>query len=53
MFAKLWMVGVQQVPHSSQNTWANIESYYGVLKYWFFFTQKALKGIGLIGSCGD
>jgi hypothetical protein len=43
MFAKLWMVGVQRVPHSNQNTRTNIESYHGVLKCWFALYTKGLR----------
>jgi hypothetical protein len=43
MFAKLWMVGVQRVPHSNQNIQMNIESYHGVLKCWFVLDTKGLR----------
>ncbi len=42
--AKLWMVGLQQMPHSNQNTQASIKSYHGVLKCKFFFETKGLRG---------
>jgi hypothetical protein len=29
----LWMVGFRQMPHSNQNTQANIEFYHGALKH--------------------
>jgi len=44
MFAKLWMVGIQKVPHSNQDTQASIESYHGVLKRWFVLDRKSFKG---------
>ncbi len=44
MFVELWMVGVQRVPHSNQDTKVNIESYHGALKYWFTFDTKGLRG---------
>jgi hypothetical protein len=44
MFVELWMVGVRKVPHSNQDTEANIESYHGVLKHWFALDTKKLKG---------
>jgi len=44
MFTKLWMVDVQQMPHSNQDTQANIESYHGVLKCWFALDIKGLRG---------
>jgi len=40
----LWMVGFHQVPHSNQNTQANIEFYHGALKHWFSFDIKGFKG---------
>jgi hypothetical protein len=43
MFAKLWMVGVRRMPHSNQNTYANIESYHGALKCWFTLDTKGLR----------
>jgi hypothetical protein len=43
MFAKLWMVVVQQVPHSNQDTQANIESYHGALKHRFALDTKGLR----------
>ncbi len=42
--AKLWMVGLCRVPHLDQDTQANIKSYLGVLKRWFFLETKGLKG---------
>ncbi len=51
MFTKLWMVGVQKVPHSNQGTKASIESYHGALKRWL--ALDALEGVGLIGWCDD
>jgi hypothetical protein len=39
--------------HSNQNTQANIESYHGALNIGLLSTQKALKGIKLIGLCGN
>jgi hypothetical protein len=44
MFAKLWMVGVQRMPHSNQNIQVSIEWYHGVLKHWFALDTKGLKG---------
>ncbi len=44
MFAELWMVGVQRVPHSNQNTQGNIESYHGALKRWLALDTKGLRG---------
>jgi hypothetical protein len=44
MFAKLWMAGVQSVPHSNQDTQMNIESYHGALKRSFALDMKGLKG---------
>jgi hypothetical protein len=32
MFVELWMVSVQKVPHSNQDTQVSIESYHGALK---------------------
>jgi hypothetical protein len=32
------------VPHSNQNTQANIESYHNALKHWRTFDTKGLKG---------
>ncbi len=42
----LWMVGFCQVPHSNQDTQANIESYHGALKHWFSCDIKGFKGRG-------
>jgi hypothetical protein len=44
MFVELWMVGVQKMPHSNQDTQASIESYHGALKRWFAFDIKGLRG---------
>jgi hypothetical protein len=44
MFVELWMVGVQRVPHSNQDTQVNIESYHGALKRWFALDTKGLRG---------
>jgi hypothetical protein len=44
MFTKLWMVGVRRVPHSNQDTQANIESYHGALKRWLSLDTKGLRG---------
>jgi hypothetical protein len=44
MFPKLWMVGVQKMPHSNQDTQMGIESYHGVLKYWFALDTRGLRG---------
>jgi len=44
MVVELWMVGVQKVPHSNQNTEANIESCHDALKRWFTLDTKGLKG---------
>jgi hypothetical protein len=38
------MVGVQRVPHSNQNTQANIESNHVTLKSWLALDTKALRG---------
>jgi hypothetical protein len=43
MFVKLWMVGVQQMPHSNQDTQTNIESYQCVLKCWFILDTKSFR----------
>jgi hypothetical protein len=42
--AELWMVGLCRVPHLNQNTQASIKSYNEVLKCWFFFETKGLRG---------
>ncbi len=42
--AESWMVGVRRVPHSNQDTQANIESYHGVLKRWLALDTKGLRG---------
>jgi len=44
MFAELWMAGVRRVPHSNQDTKANIESYHGALKRWLALDTKGLRG---------
>jgi hypothetical protein len=44
MFVELWMVGVQRMPHSNQDTQTNIESYHGALKRWLSLDTKGLKG---------
>jgi hypothetical protein len=44
MFTELWMVSVQRMPYSNQDTQVNIESYHGVLKRWFVLDTKGLKG---------
>jgi hypothetical protein len=44
MFAELWMVGVQRMPHSNQDTQAKIESYHGALKRWLALDTKGLRG---------
>jgi hypothetical protein len=44
MFAELWMVGVQRVPTSNQDTQVSIESYHGVLKRWLALYIKGFKG---------
>jgi hypothetical protein len=41
---KLWMVGLHQVPHSKKDIQPNIESYHEVLKCWFSFETKGLRG---------
>jgi hypothetical protein len=41
---ELWMVGLCQVPHSNQDTQANIQSYHMALKHWFYLKTKGLKG---------
>jgi hypothetical protein len=38
------MVRLCQVPHSNQDTQANIEFYHGALKCWFSFETKGLRG---------
>ncbi len=38
------MVGLCQVPHSNQDTQANIEFYHEALKHWFSLDTKGLKG---------
>jgi hypothetical protein len=42
--AKLWMVGFCRVPHSNQNTQASIDFYHAILKHWFSFETKGLRG---------
>jgi hypothetical protein len=42
--AKLWMVGLHQVPHLNQATQTSIKSYHGVLKCWFFLETNGLRG---------
>jgi len=44
MLVELWMVGVQRMPHSNQDTQANIESYHGALKRWLALDTKGLRG---------
>ncbi len=44
MFVELGMVGVRRVPHSNQDTQANIESYHGALKRWLTLDTKGLRG---------
>jgi hypothetical protein len=44
MFVELWMVGVRRMPHSNQDTQANIESYHGALKHWLALDTKGLRG---------
>jgi hypothetical protein len=44
VLVELWMVGVRRVPHSNQDTEANIESYHGALKYWFALDIKGFRG---------
>jgi hypothetical protein len=44
MFVELWMVGVQRMPHSNQDTQTNIESNHGALKHWFSLDTKGLRG---------
>jgi hypothetical protein len=44
MFAKLWTMDVQKMPHSNQDPQANIESYHDVLKRWFALNTKGLRG---------
>jgi hypothetical protein len=44
MFVELWMVGVQKMPHSNQDTQARIESYHGSLKHWLALDTKGLRG---------
>jgi hypothetical protein len=39
----LWIMDLHWMPHSNQNTKANIESYHGVLKRWFSSKTKVLK----------
>jgi len=43
-FIDLWMVGLQRVPHSNQDTQASIESNHGALKRWFSLEIKGLQG---------
>jgi hypothetical protein len=38
------MVKVRRVPHLNQDTQASIKSYHGVLKCWFVFKTKGLRG---------
>ncbi len=44
MFVKLWMVGVQRVFYSNQDTRINIESYHGALKRWLALDTKSFRG---------
>jgi hypothetical protein len=44
MFVELWMVAIRRVPHSNQNTQANIESYHGALKGWLALYTKGPRG---------
>jgi hypothetical protein len=41
---RLWMIGLQHVPHANQDTQANIESYHGALKCSFSLETKGLRG---------
>jgi hypothetical protein len=43
MFTELWMVGVQKVRHSNQDTQASIESYHGALKRWLALDIKCFR----------
>ncbi len=40
----LWMVGLQRVSHSNQDTQTSIEYYHGPLKRWFSLETKGLQG---------
>ncbi len=40
----MWMVGVQRVPHSNQDTQMSIDSYHDALKHWFVLDTKGLRG---------
>ncbi len=40
---EMWMVGVHQVPHASQNTQANIEAYHGAIKLWLKHDTRGIK----------
>ncbi len=40
----LWMVGLQRVPHSNQDTQTSIEFYHGALKCWFSLETKGFRG---------
>jgi hypothetical protein len=37
---ELWMISLQHVPHSNQDTQVNIEFYHGVLSHWLSFKNK-------------
>jgi hypothetical protein len=40
---ELWIIDLQCMPHSNQDTQANIESYHDALKRWFSLETKGLK----------
>jgi len=40
---ELWIIDLRCMPHSNQDTQANIESYHGTLKRWFSLETKGFK----------
>jgi hypothetical protein len=48
----LWIVGFSWVPHSNENTQANIKSYHGPWSDGSLLKQKVLRGVTLHGWCG-
>jgi hypothetical protein len=40
---ELWMIGLQCLLHSKQDTQASIKSYHGALKRWFSLEAKGFK----------
>jgi hypothetical protein len=44
VYAKFYMVGLHQMPHSNQDTQANMKPYHKAMKCWFSFKTKGLRG---------